>query len=95
MCWNNSVPGTDGSPRQWSRKPEPSDSKFYRERVTKISCPVLSVWGADFEAVGKIFDIRAISTEMADDLRAEAIEQCGHLPHEEACRHALRQRDPL
>jgi haloacetate dehalogenase len=50
---------------------------------TKISCPVLSLWGADFEAVGKMFDMTAVWTEMADDLRAEAIERCGHLPHEE------------
>jgi haloacetate dehalogenase len=50
---------------------------------TKISCPVLSLWGADFEAVGKMFDMTAVWTEMAYDLRAEAIEQCGHLPHEE------------
>jgi haloacetate dehalogenase len=50
---------------------------------TKISCPVLSLWGADFEAVGKMFDMKAVWTEMASDLRAEAIEQCGHLPHEE------------
>jgi haloacetate dehalogenase len=50
---------------------------------TKISCPVLSLWGADFEAVGKMFDMTAVWTEMADDLRAEAIKQCGHLPHEE------------
>ena len=27
--------------------------------------------------------MRTIWTEMADDLPAEAIEQCGHLPHEE------------
>jgi haloacetate dehalogenase len=50
---------------------------------TKISCPVLSLWGADFEAVGKMFDMAAVWAEMADDLRVEAIEQCGHLPHEE------------
>ena len=49
----------------------------------KITCPVLSLWGADFEAVGKMFDMRAVWAEMANDLRAEAIEQCGHLPHEE------------
>ena len=33
--------------------------------------------------VAKTFDMTAVWTEMADDLRAEAIEQCGHLPHEE------------
>jgi pimeloyl-ACP methyl ester carboxylesterase len=49
----------------------------------KISCPVLSIWGAEFEAVGKMFDMPSVWAEMADDLRFEAIEQCGHLPHEE------------
>jgi haloacetate dehalogenase len=47
---------------------------------TKISYPVLSLWGADFEAVGKMFDMTVVWAEMADDLRAEAIEQCSHLP---------------
>jgi pimeloyl-ACP methyl ester carboxylesterase len=50
---------------------------------TKIACPVLSLWGADFEAVGKMFDMPAVWREMAHEVRAEAIEQCGHLPHEE------------
>ena len=49
----------------------------------KIACPVLSLWGADFEAVGKMFDMAAIWSEMAENLRAEAIDQCGHLPQEE------------
>ena len=49
----------------------------------KIGCPVLSLWGADFEAVGKMFDMPAVWAEMADDVRTEAIAECGHLPHEE------------
>ena len=49
----------------------------------KIACPVLSLWGADFEAVGKMFDMPAVWAEMAHDVKAVAIEQCGHLPHEE------------
>jgi len=49
----------------------------------KIACPVLSLWGADFGAVGKSFDMEAVWAEMADDLRTAAIQQCGHLPHEE------------
>jgi hypothetical protein len=44
---------------------------------------VLSIWGADFEAVGKMFDMMAVWTEMAEDLPAEKIGQCGHLHHEE------------
>lgn len=49
----------------------------------KIACPVLALWGADFEAVGKMFDMPAVWAEMAHNLRTEAIEECGHLPHEE------------
>ncbi|SFV05465.1 Pimeloyl-ACP methyl ester carboxylesterase [Methylobacterium sp. 174MFSha1.1] len=49
----------------------------------KISCPVLSLWGADFGAVGKTFDMAAVWAEMASDLRTAAIPRCGHLPHEE------------
>jgi pimeloyl-ACP methyl ester carboxylesterase len=49
----------------------------------KITCPTLSLWGADFEAVGKLFDMQAVWSEMATTLTAIAIDQCGHLPHEE------------
>ncbi|MDX7951828.1 alpha/beta hydrolase [Lichenihabitans sp. Uapishka_5] len=49
----------------------------------KIACPVLSLWGADFEAVGGMFDMRSVWAEMADDLRAVPIPRCGHLPQEE------------
>lgn len=49
----------------------------------KIACPTLSLWGADFGAVGKLFDMEAVWREMASDLRVAAIPQCGHLPHEE------------
>ena len=49
----------------------------------KIGCPTLSLWGADFGAVGKTFDMAAVWAEMADDLRAVPIPQCGHLPQEE------------
>jgi haloacetate dehalogenase len=49
----------------------------------KLACPVLSLWGADFGAVGKMFDMAIVWGEMASNLRAVPIEQCGHLPHEE------------
>lgn len=49
----------------------------------RIACPVLSLWGADFHAVGKMFDMAAIWAEMASDLRAVPIPECGHLPQEE------------
>jgi haloacetate dehalogenase len=50
---------------------------------TKISVPTMSLWGADFLAVGKLFDMPKVWAEMADDLETHAIEQCGHLPQEE------------
>jgi pimeloyl-ACP methyl ester carboxylesterase len=50
---------------------------------TKISCPVMALWGADFYAVGKLFDMKEVWSELASDLRVEAIDQCGHLPQEE------------
>ena len=49
----------------------------------KIACPTMALWGADFYAVGQMFDMAAIWAEMASDLRAEAIPRCGHLPQEE------------
>jgi pimeloyl-ACP methyl ester carboxylesterase len=49
----------------------------------KIACPTLSLWGADFHAVGKMFDMAAIWAEMASDLRTFAVPQSGHLPQEE------------
>jgi haloacetate dehalogenase len=50
---------------------------------TEIACPVLSIWGEDFGAVGKLFDMKAVWSEMAQDLRVAPIKRCGHLPHEE------------
>ena len=49
----------------------------------KIACPTLTLWGADFHAVGKMFDMAAIWAEMASDLRTLPIPECGHLPQEE------------
>jgi haloacetate dehalogenase len=49
----------------------------------KIRCPVLSLWGEDFEAVGRLFDMKAIWSEMSENLSVAAIENCGHLPQEE------------
>ena len=48
-----------------------------------ISCPVLSLWGADFESIGQAFDMKAVWGSMASDLSALAIDRCGHLCQEE------------
>lgn len=48
-----------------------------------IQCPTLALWGEDFELGGKMFDVLGIWREMAADVRAVSIPQCGHLPHEE------------
>jgi len=49
----------------------------------KIRCPVLSLWGEDFGAVGRLFDMKAVWSEMAENLSVAPIERCGHLPQEE------------
>lgn len=49
----------------------------------KIACPTMALWGADFHTVGKLFDMPKVWAEMADDLEAHPISQCGHLPQEE------------
>jgi haloacetate dehalogenase len=49
----------------------------------KITCPTMSLWGADFYAVGKLFDMAKVWSEMASNLETHAIDQCGHLPQEE------------
>jgi haloacetate dehalogenase len=49
----------------------------------KIACPTLSLWGADFYAVGQMFDMQAVWAEMSENLRTAEIQQCGHLPQEE------------
>jgi haloacetate dehalogenase len=49
----------------------------------KITCPTLALWGADYYAVRKMFDMPWVWAQMAGDLRSHAIPQCGHLPQEE------------
>nr|WP_244100477.1 alpha/beta hydrolase [Burkholderia ambifaria] len=49
----------------------------------KIACPTMAIWGEDFYAVGKMFDMKSVWESMATHLRAEPIAQCGHLPQEE------------
>jgi len=53
------------------------------DRHKRIDCPVLALWGEDFEWVGKAFDVRQIWSELADNLRAVSLPDCSHLPHEE------------
>lgn len=48
-----------------------------------IGCPVLSMWGEDFDAVGRAYDVAAIWHSMGTDVRTVSIPQCGHLCHEE------------
>jgi haloacetate dehalogenase len=50
---------------------------------TKIACPTMAIWGKDFYAVGGMFDMKVVWEQMATHLRAEPIDQCGHLPQEE------------
>lgn len=48
-----------------------------------IDCPVLTLWGADFDLVGKAFDVLAVWEQMAHNVRGGAIPECGHLCQEE------------
>jgi haloacetate dehalogenase len=49
----------------------------------KIACPVMSLWGAEFYAVGKMFDMPKVWAEIASNLVTHAIPRSGHLPQEE------------
>lgn len=48
-----------------------------------IDCPVLAIWGEDFELVAKMFDVMKIWQSMANHVQGVSIPQCGHLPQEE------------
>lgn len=48
-----------------------------------IDCPVLTLWGADSDVIGKAYDVAEIWRGMASDLRAVPIPRCGHLCQEE------------
>lgn len=48
-----------------------------------IDCPVLALWGADFDLVGKQFDVLEVWKGMANNVRGVAVPECGHLPQEE------------
>lgn len=48
-----------------------------------IDCPVLALWGADFDLVGKAFDVGKVWQLMAHTVRGRAIPRCGHLCQEE------------
>ncbi|OZD06542.1 MULTISPECIES: alpha/beta fold hydrolase [unclassified Rhodococcus (in: high G+C Gram-positive bacteria)] len=50
---------------------------------TLIQCPLLSMWGEDFAAVGGAYDVAAIWQSMGTNVRTVAIPRCGHLCHEE------------
>lgn len=49
----------------------------------KIGCPTLSIWGAEFDGVGKSFDMPAIWSEMATNIQTFAVPESGHVPQEE------------
>jgi haloacetate dehalogenase len=59
------------------------NAQDFADAKVKISCPVLSLWGADFYAVGQMFDMAKVWSEIADNLRVNEIPRCGHLPQEE------------
>ncbi|MHB8187875.1 MAG: alpha/beta fold hydrolase [Dermatophilaceae bacterium] len=50
---------------------------------TLIQVPVLSLWGAEFSAVGKAYDVLEVWKTVAANVRGVAIPECGHLCQEE------------
>lgn len=58
-------------------------SQDNEDQDVKLTCPVLALWGADFEWVGRAYDVAGIWADMASDLRTVEIPDCRHLPHEE------------
>jgi haloacetate dehalogenase len=48
-----------------------------------IDCPVLCMWGAEFEGVGRAYDVAEVWRGMTSDLRPLPIPRCGHLCQEE------------
>jgi pimeloyl-ACP methyl ester carboxylesterase len=48
-----------------------------------IQAPTLALWGEEFYAVGKLFDMASVWKGMARDVVTHAIPHAGHLPHEE------------
>lgn len=53
------------------------------DQDTKIDVPTLSIWGAEFDGVGKMFDMPAVWSEMASNLQTYAVPDAGHLVQEE------------
>jgi pimeloyl-ACP methyl ester carboxylesterase len=48
-----------------------------------IDCPVLTMWGAESDVVGKAYDVAEVWRGMAKDVTAIPIPECGHLCQEE------------
>jgi haloacetate dehalogenase len=48
-----------------------------------IKVPTMALWGAEFYAVGKMFDMAEVWRCMATDIQTHAIAQAGHMPQEE------------
>lgn len=62
----------------------PEDVAQDREDADRlIECPVLTMWGEDFGAVGGAYDVLDVWKGMARDVRGVAIPRCGHLCQEE------------
>lgn len=49
----------------------------------QIACPTLALWGEEFYAVGKMFDMAEVWKGMAKNVVTHPIPRAGHLPHEE------------
>jgi pimeloyl-ACP methyl ester carboxylesterase len=58
------------------------------DQDVRLRCPVLALWGAEFEWVGKAYDVARIWSEIADDLRTVAIPKLTPLAFRDEPEHA-------
>jgi hypothetical protein len=59
------------------------------DAAQQVLCPCFPLWGEDFSAVGRLFDMKAVWSEMAENLSAAPVGHRGHLPQE--CSIGFRQ----
>lgn len=48
-----------------------------------IQCPIMAMWGRDFDLVGQWFDVATVWRGMGVDVRTVELPECGHLCQEE------------
>lgn len=80
---NYQQPGTLRGSFADYRAMEQDTAQDIEDEDTLIECPVLSMWGAESDVVGKAYDVAEVWRGMATDLTAIPVPECGHLCQEE------------